>query len=190
MSTVETAQPDDTANEVARRFVGSGLESIVIVDDEPSGIVTRSDFVSLIASDEPVTQTTREFMSEPLISIELLTSVHEAAGVLHEHQINQLPVLDTEKLVGLVTATDFSHFVTLADSSVPYPSCRQQYSQSFSAPVAFPMDTDPVEIRAQHGSAGDHDPVFELALAVWPSIPVTLRHRFRPTGLRTICVPI
>jgi CBS domain-containing protein len=115
MRAVETAPPDDTADAVARRFVESRHESIVIVDNsEPIGMVTRSDFVSLIASNEPMTQTTREFMSEPLLSIEPSTSVHQAAEILYEHQISQLPVLDDEKLVGLVTATDLSHFVTNA----------------------------------------------------------------------------
>ncbi|WP_121743199.1 CBS domain-containing protein [Natronorubrum halophilum] len=112
MDAVETALPDDTVDELARRFVELGLESIAIVDDgDPIGIVTRSDFVSLIASNELMMQTTREFMSEPLISIEPLTSVHEAAKVLYEHQINQLPVLDNERFIELVTATDLSHFV-------------------------------------------------------------------------------
>jgi hypothetical protein len=34
--------------------------------------------------------------------------------MLYEHQINQLLVLDNERLIGLVTATDLSHFVTNA----------------------------------------------------------------------------
>ncbi|WP_137290664.1 CBS domain-containing protein [Natronorubrum halophilum] len=115
ISSVKTAPPDDTADVVARRFVESGHESIVIVDEGDSiGIVTRSDFVSLIASNEPMTQTTRGFMSEPLLSIEPSTSVHEAAAVFYEHQINQLPVLDDERFIGLITATDLSHFVTNA----------------------------------------------------------------------------
>ncbi|MFC6764763.1 CBS domain-containing protein [Natrinema soli] len=115
MSAVETAPPDDTADAVVRRFVESGHELIVIVDDgEPIGMVTRSDFVSLIASNEPMTQTTHEFMSEPLLSIEPSTSVHQAAEILYEHQISQLPVLDDERLAGLVIATDLSHFVTNA----------------------------------------------------------------------------
>jgi CBS domain-containing protein len=114
MSAVETAPTDNTADAVARRFAESGHEPILIVDDgDPSGIVTHSDFVSLISSNKPMVQTmTREFMSEPLISIEPSTSVHEAAAVLYEHQINQFPVLDGERLIGLVTTTDHSYIAT------------------------------------------------------------------------------
>ncbi|WP_440764751.1 CBS domain-containing protein [Natronorubrum sp. DTA7] len=112
---VATAPRDDTADAVARRFAESGHESIVIVDDgDPIGTVTRSDFVSLIASNEPMAQTTREFMSEPLVSIEPSTSVHDAAAVLYEHRINQLLVVGDGRLVGLVTVIDLSHFVTNA----------------------------------------------------------------------------
>ncbi|SDK67041.1 CBS domain-containing protein [Natronorubrum texcoconense] len=72
MGAVETAPRDDTADAVARRFAESGHEPIVTVDDgDPIGMVTRSDFVSLIASNEPMTRTTREFTAEPRISIEL-----------------------------------------------------------------------------------------------------------------------
>lgn len=57
MGTAETAPPDDTVGKVVRRFVELGLESITIVDDGDSiGIVTRSDFVSLIASNESITR--------------------------------------------------------------------------------------------------------------------------------------
>ncbi|WP_440771359.1 CBS domain-containing protein [Natronorubrum sp. DTA28] len=73
MGAVETAPRDDTADAVARRFAESEHEWIVIVDDEdPIGVGTRSDLVSVLASNAPTTQTTLEFTSEPRASIELL----------------------------------------------------------------------------------------------------------------------
>ena len=45
-------------------------------------------------------------MSSPLFSINSDESVRIAADLMHERKIRKLPVIEDEKVVGIITATD------------------------------------------------------------------------------------
>ena len=53
----------------------------------------------------------KEVMQEPAIIVSPQVSVQEAAGLMVEKQIGCLPVVDEEKLVGIVTETDILKLV-------------------------------------------------------------------------------
>jgi CBS domain-containing protein len=90
------------------------------------GVVSERDLlrVSLSNLNELGSQQRRAFlqvveisrvMSEPPIVIDPESSVEEAARVLVEHKIGCLPVVEGEKLLGLVTKTDvLAYFAGIA----------------------------------------------------------------------------
>ena len=45
-------------------------------------------------------------MTKPVIAVEVVESLGQARKLMAEHRINQLPVLDEERLVGMVTDRD------------------------------------------------------------------------------------
>ena len=47
--------------------------------------------------------TANEFMSTPVVTISLGATIGEAAGLMMEHKISSLPVVENGKLVGLIT---------------------------------------------------------------------------------------
>lgn len=51
--------------------------------------------------------TAKDFMAQPVIAISPDTSIQEAAKQMLENKIGGLPVVDGEKLVGIITETDF-----------------------------------------------------------------------------------
>lgn len=55
----------------------------------------------------------RQIMSRPVITVEGLCPVEEAARIMVENKIGCLPVMDGEKLVGIITETDI--FKTLVE---------------------------------------------------------------------------
>ena len=55
--------------------------------------------------------TAREFMSTSLVTISSDATIEEAAGLMIEHKISGLPVVEDGKLVGLITETDICIFV-------------------------------------------------------------------------------
>lgn len=78
----------------------------VVEDGELVGFVTESDlrqfsFPSMV-EDIPVHQV---MVTNP-ITIDLNTGIDVAAKIIHDNKIGGLPVLDGEKLVGVLTASD------------------------------------------------------------------------------------
>ena len=55
--------------------------------------------------------TAREFMSTALVTISPDATIEEAAGLMIEHKISGLPVVEDGKMVGLITETDICIFV-------------------------------------------------------------------------------
>lgn len=51
--------------------------------------------------------TAKDFMSQPVFTISPNHQIQEAAKMMLDHKIGGLPVVEDEKLVGMITETDF-----------------------------------------------------------------------------------
>jgi CBS domain-containing protein len=83
--------------------------SIVVVQSErPVGIITERDVLRRLVEPSlaPETLTARQVMTSPLLSINENVSIEEAAKLMAKKKIKRLPVMNNEKLVGIVTFTD------------------------------------------------------------------------------------
>ena len=85
------------------------VSCLVIMDGElPSGIVTERDVVRrVVAKKLPLTTKISEVMSKALITIGPNASLKEAARLMSSNKIRRLPVIEQNKLVGIVVAADF-----------------------------------------------------------------------------------
>ena len=61
-----------------------------------------------------------QWMTEKVLAVEVYDSIGIARRIMAKHRINQLPVLDDEKLVGIVTDRD------IRDA---YPTSMLSYNQ-------------------------------------------------------------
>jgi CBS domain-containing protein len=105
---VVTLKANNTVLDAAKLMKERSLGCIVVVDgDDPLGIVTERDFVRrVIAETLPVTTEILEVMSKPIMVIDANASVREAARIMRDNKIRRLPVVEEEKLVGIVVASD------------------------------------------------------------------------------------
>jgi len=111
MSTdLETCTLLDNVFEVAVKMKEYDVGSIPIVDGERLvGMITDRDIVLRgIAEKKPPSSKVEEVMSDSLVTITPTTSTDEAARLMSDHQIRRLPVVDGEKLVGIVSLGDFA----------------------------------------------------------------------------------
>jgi len=81
---------------------------VVVVKGFPVGIVTDRDLVRrIVAVRVSFDVRVREVMSKTLVTIGPNVSLREAARVMASNRVRRLPVLDGNRLVGIIGASDF-----------------------------------------------------------------------------------
>jgi len=111
---VVTIEPPQSAMEAtklmssAKRW-GRGIGSLVVVDKgELVGIITERDLVERVLSKGLNPEKTRveEFMTKHVVSCTPEMSIRDAAALLVKYGFRHLPVVEDNKLVGIVAAYD------------------------------------------------------------------------------------
>ena len=108
---VATAAPDNTLDEIAVMMKNEDAGSIPIVaDGELRGILTDRDIVirCIAEGKEPTDTTAEEILSEALHTIEPDAEVEEASELMAEQQIRRLPVVEENRLVGILAIGDIA----------------------------------------------------------------------------------
>jgi len=97
-----------SVNDAAKMMESSEVGAIIVMEgNEPRGIVTDRDFAIKIAAHAyPIDTPVRRVMSFPLITIGPDEPISIAADLMSTRKIRKLPVMDEDKIIGIVTATD------------------------------------------------------------------------------------
>jgi CBS domain-containing protein len=106
---VKVVRPDTTAQEVVATMSKFDISSIIVVQGErPVGIITLRDILSKVVVQclAPQALTARQIMSSPLVTIKESATVEEAANLMIQQKVKTLPVMDDNKLAGVLTHTD------------------------------------------------------------------------------------
>jgi len=106
---VKMVRPDSSVREVVATMNKFDIGSIIVVQGgRPVGLITERDILRRIVEPclAPETLTARQVMSSPILTINEMASIEEAAKLMAKKRIKKLPVMSNEKLVGIVTLTD------------------------------------------------------------------------------------
>ncbi|HIQ30213.1 MAG TPA: CBS domain-containing protein [Candidatus Caldiarchaeum subterraneum] len=106
---VITVDSGRTAEEAAKLMVENNIGGIIVMENEkPVGIVTERDFLKkIIAKDlKPSEIKIKDIMSSPLITIDVDTSIAEAADLMTRKKIRRLAITEKGKIYGIVTQRD------------------------------------------------------------------------------------
>jgi CBS domain-containing protein len=110
-ASVVTAPPDASALAVAQLMRDHRVGSVVIVDPEgsPVAMVTDRDLaVRIMAEDTDLERPVGEHASRPLITGEPEMELDEAAALMVTHRVRRLPVVEEDRLAGIVTLDDIA----------------------------------------------------------------------------------
>jgi CBS domain-containing protein len=105
-SPVITEDEDTSVTVIARDMELSEIGSVVITrEDKPVGIVTDRDISIKICAKmgTPGEVTVKGIMTSPLITIEPEAPVEKACELLAENDIRRLPVMENDKLEGIIS---------------------------------------------------------------------------------------
>lgn len=113
---VTTVATEADARDVAKQMLAEGISSVVVTDDDGEivGILTSTDFVQIAAQDGTTSDmSVSTHMSTDLVTGTVNDSIETAASRMIEHGVHHLPVVDdTEGLVGILTTTDLTAYVS------------------------------------------------------------------------------
>lgn len=102
---------DQNALEAAKLMADKGISSLfVLKDGKPVGIVTERDFIKKICAKElPISEVMiADIMSKILTTADPDTPVEVAVQRMINHKIRRLPIMESGKIVGIITVTDLA----------------------------------------------------------------------------------
>ena len=98
-----------SAKKAAELMAKEGINAIIVTSrGKAKGIVTERDILKRIVAEDKNDRNTKlkEIMSSPLVTIEPTTNLEEAARLMFEKKIKNLPVVHENRLVGLINLQD------------------------------------------------------------------------------------
>ena len=108
-SDVASVEPDSKLSDVVARLVQRRIGALLVIElGEPVGIVSERDVVRCLGMHGPeaLHMRVRDVMTAPLITISPRDSIPDAMELMTDRRIRHLPVLDSGRLVGLVSIGD------------------------------------------------------------------------------------
>lgn len=106
---VYAAKPDDSVLQALQLMAEHGIGALLIMDGESLiGLVSERDYARKVVLKSRASNATplREIMTAPVLSVDPDASVAECMQLCTERRIRHLPVMQTGKVVGLVSIGD------------------------------------------------------------------------------------
>ena len=108
-SNPRTVSPQDSIQNAARIMRDEDTGAVPVVDNgRPVGIVTDRDIVVRAVAEGQLNRPVREIVSGDVVTARPDMSTKEAAELMSEHQIRRLPVVENDRLVGIVSIGDLA----------------------------------------------------------------------------------
>jgi CBS domain-containing protein len=106
----QTVSPQDSIQHAARIMRDQDTGVVPVVDNgRPVGVVTDRDIVvRAVAEDGKLNRPIGEIVSGSMVAVSPDTSTREAAELMGEHQVRRLPVVEDDRLVGIVSIGDLA----------------------------------------------------------------------------------
>jgi CBS domain-containing protein len=114
-SDLTTVAPETSVSEAAERMAREDIGPLPVVeDDRLVGIVTDRDLVVRVLAEgrDPRSTTVREVASEDPVTVSADDDLVTTLELLAKHQVRRVPVVDGDRLVGIVAQADVAREVS------------------------------------------------------------------------------
>lgn len=113
-SSVTTIESSKSVYDAARMMSNGKMSGLAVVDEgeNPVGVVTERDMTRRIVAEklDPTKVKVDEIMSKPPITISSHLPIEDAVKLMAKSKIKRLLVLEDDRLVGIITATDLIRY--------------------------------------------------------------------------------
>lgn len=105
---VVATKPDTSIRKAAEIMSQHRIGSLIVLEnDKIAGIVTETNVMHSIAEKkDPDATAVADVMSKDVVTVEPSKKIEDAVELMLKYKVKRLPVVDNEKLIGVVTASD------------------------------------------------------------------------------------
>jgi CBS domain-containing protein len=108
-----TISPDATIQQAAQLMREHGISSLLIMEEQKlCGLMTDSDLRRCVAEATPIQDPVQRIMATKLVSIQKTQLLSEALIMMTRLNIHHLPVMDGDRVCGMMTSTDLARYQT------------------------------------------------------------------------------
>lgn len=107
-----TVEVNDTVKYACDKYRDYKVGCVVVTDnDRLAGLVTERDVIerTICMDRDPNLTTINEIMSMDIITINSYDKIEDAIDIMKKNKIKKLPVVNNDKLVGIITITDIAY---------------------------------------------------------------------------------
>ncbi len=113
-SDIFSVSPDTTVFEAIKMMAEKNIGALLVMSDgKLAGVFTERDYTRKVALQGKSSKEAkvREVVSSEIISVGLHDTVEECMRLMTEHRTRHLPVVESEKVVGLVSIGDLVNWI-------------------------------------------------------------------------------
>lgn len=106
---VWSVHPDDTVLDAIKMLAEKDIGALIVIkDDKPVGIFTERDYARSVylKGKSSLDTLVSDVMVSPVICVKLDQSVNECMALMTAKKFRHLPIMDGDKLVGIVSIGD------------------------------------------------------------------------------------
>lgn len=109
-TSVTCVRPETSIEQVAKQMKQENIGSIPVCNDrgEAMGIITDRDIVIRSVSSDKGPKTAQDIMTKNIVSADPNMDAHQAALLMAKYQVRRLPVMENNKIVGMLAMADIA----------------------------------------------------------------------------------
>jgi CBS domain-containing protein len=107
--TTVSVDPEATVYDALKKMAGNNIGAVLVVkNDKVVGIFTERDYARKVVLMGKTSRDSKvgEMMTDLVYAVRLTTTVNECMKLMNDHRVRHLPVVEDEKLLGIISIGD------------------------------------------------------------------------------------
>lgn len=146
---LNSVSPEDHIGTVASILIKSNIRAIPIIEKKKViGIISQNDLIYALSNVNELRKiNVKDHIKSPVITLEVSEKISQARRIMLEKGISHIPITDSDKLVGIITAKDIVHTFITPTEKISKGSKITQKVNKFPGNVKGIMDANPFTLN-------------------------------------------